>query len=197
MAERGGQGNRGQRMSNLAIFAGAVGLLLAASIVWTTLRVGISPMPSSAKATRAIVELIPGNAGDRFAELGSGWGTLALAVTSHRPKAHVVAYELSLLPWVWSILMARLRGREKIEFVRRDFFDADLSATDVVLCYLFPGGMERLAKMLTHLKPGAIVISNTFRLPGWQPDEVVTLDDLYRTRVYRYVVGQAVRQRAS
>ncbi len=181
-------------MSYISIIVGAVGLLLAASIVWTTLRVGISPMPSSAKATRAILDLIPGNAGEQIAELGSGWGRLALAVTSHRPEAHVMAYELSLLPWVWSIGVARLMGRQRIEFVRRDFFDADLGDTDVVLCYLFPGAMERLAKRLPHLKAGSVIISNTFRLPGWQPDEVVELDDLYRTRVYRYVVGRKGQQ---
>jgi hypothetical protein len=177
-------------MPYISIIVGAVVLLLAASIVWTTLRVGISPVPSSGKATRAILDLIPGNSGDRIAELGSGWGGLALAVTNHRPKAHVVAYELSVWPWVWSIGIARLMRRQQIEFSRQDFFDADLGDTDVVLCYLFPGAMERLAKRLTHLKAGSIIISNTFRLPGWQPDEVVELNDLYRTRIYRYVVGR-------
>ena len=177
-------------MSYLAILVGAVGLLLVASVVWTTLRVDISPMPSSPKATRAMLDLIPGGAGQRFAELGSGWGGLAFAVTSHRPQAQVVAYELSWLPWVWSVLVARLRGRGEIDFVRGDFFAADLSATDVVRCYLFPGGRERLSKVLAQLRPGAIIISNTFRLPGWRPDEVVVLDDLYRTHVYRYVVGE-------
>jgi hypothetical protein len=179
------------------IIVWAVGLLLGVSIVWTTLRVGISPMPSSSKATRAILDLIPGNAGERITELGSGWGKLALAVTSHRPEAQVVAYELSLLPWMWSSGVARLMGRRGIEFVRRDFFDADLRDTDVVLCYLFPGAMERLAERLTHLKAGSVIISNTFRLPGWQPDEVVELDDLYRTRVYRYVVGGDISSAAA
>ena len=49
--------------------------------------------------------------------------------------------------------------------------------------------MERLAERLMQLKPGSAIISNTFRVPGWQPDEVVELADLYRTRVYRYVLG--------
>ena len=176
-------------MSYISILVAALGILLAISVLWTTLRVGISPMPSTAKATRAMLDFIPDDAGQQFAELGSGWGGLAIAVTSDRPKAQVVAYELSLIPWAWSVLVARLMGHERIKFVCRDFFDADLSNTDVVLCYLFPGGMERLAKKLTDLKPGAIIISNTFRLPGWQPDKVVELDDLYRTRVYRYVVS--------
>jgi len=177
-------------MSHLSIIVGTVALLLAGSIVWTTLRAGISPVPSSAKATRAILNLIPSNAGDHIAELGSGWGGLALSVASRRPEARVVGYELSLLPWAWSTGVARLIGRRSIDFVRRDFFDADLDDTDVVLCYLFPGAMERLAERLKDLKAGSVIISNTFRLPGWEPDEVIELNDLYRTRVYRYIVGR-------
>jgi len=183
-------------MSYLSILVGAVVLLLAISIVWTTLRVGISPMPSSPKATRAILGLIPDTAGDRIVELGSGWGGLARAAARHRPEADVVAYELSWLPWLWSTAVARLRGQPEITFLRRNFFDADLSETDVVLCYLFPGAMEQLAKRLTQLKPGSIILSNTFRLPGWEPDEVIELNDLYRTHVYRYVVGREVRSDA-
>ena len=176
-------------MSWISILVVAVGLLLGGSIVWTTLRVGIPPMPSSARATRAILELIPESSGARFVDLGSGWGTLAIAVTRHRPEAKVVAYELSFLPWLWSIGLARLLGHREIQFVRRDFFDADLGGADVVLCYLFPDAMEQLADRLRELEAGSIVLSNTFRLPGWQPDEVVELNDLYRTRIYRYVVG--------
>jgi len=177
-------------MSSISILVVSVGLLLAGSIVWTTLRVGIPPMPSSPRATRALLGLIPQSSGARFVDLGSGWGTLALAVARQRPEARVVAYELSLLPWLWSIGLARLLGRRGVRFVRRDFFSADLRDADVVLCYLFPDAMEQLAERLRELEAGSIVLSNTFRLPGWQPDEVVELNDLYRTRIYRYVVGR-------
>ena len=184
---------RSLKMSYISFLLVIAALLVGLSIVWTTLRVGIPPMPSSSKATRAILSLIPVKAGERIAELGSGWGGLALAVTRHQHTAQVVAYELSLLPWLWSIAVARLTGRQNIEFIRGDFFDADLTDTDVVLCYLFPDAMERLAKELRSLKPGSIIISNTFRLPGWQPDELIELDDLYRTRIYRYVVNRNER----
>ena len=178
------------KMLCLWVFLGTIGLLSAGSIVWTTLRAGISPMPSSGKATRAMLDLIPENAGDCTVELGSGWGGLARALSRRRPEADIVAYELSFLPWLWSMGIARLAGHQRVTFVRRNFFDTELGEADVVLCYLFPGAMERLSKRLTQLKPGSVIISNTFRLPGWEPDEVVELDDLYRTPVYRYVVGR-------
>ena len=40
-----------------------------------------------------------------------------------------------------------------------------------------------------RLKPGTVVISNTFRMPGWEPEKVVQLNDLHRTSIYRYIVA--------
>jgi len=137
-----------------------------------------------------MLDLIPENAGDCMVELGSGWGGVARAAARRRPGAKIVAYELSLLPWLWSMGIALLAGYQRVTFVRRDFFEAELGEADVVLCYLFPGAMDRLSERLSDLNVGSVVISNTFRLPGWEPDEVVELDDLYRTPVYRYVVGR-------
>ena len=177
-------------MLYLWVILGTIGLLSAGSIVWTTLRAGISPLPSSRKATRAILDLIPESTGQCMVELGSGWGGLARALACRRPEADIVAYELSFLPWLWSMGIARLTRQQRVEFVRNDFFDTELGEADVVLCYLFPGAMERLSERLNELKVGSVVISNTFRLPGWEPDEIIELDDLYRTPVYRYVVGR-------
>jgi hypothetical protein len=175
-------------MLSLWLTLGTIGLLSAASIVWTTLRSGISPMPSSGKATRAMLDLIPESTGQCMVELGSGWGGLARALARRRPEADIVAYELSFLPWLWSVGLARLAGHQRVAFVRKDFFEVELGEADLVFCYLFPGAMERLSERLKELKVGSVVISNTFRLPGWEPDEVIELDDLYRTPVYRYVV---------
>jgi hypothetical protein len=57
----------------------------------------------------------------------------------------------------------------------------------VVVCYLFRGGMQQLApKLSAELKPGALVLSNTFALPGWTPEATVVVDDLWKSPVYRY-----------
>ena len=48
--------------------------------------------------------------------------------------------------------------------------------------------MQRIADGQAGLTPGSTLISNTFRVPGWTPDTVLELDDLYRTRVYCYTV---------
>lgn len=175
-------------MSLPVLLVAAAALLVTLSIVWTTLRVGISPMPSSGRALRAMVELIPDDTRGDAVDLGSGWGQLAIALATHRPGLHVAGYERSIVPWACARAWARVRGH-RVRFHRGDLFDADLGAARVVVCYLCPDLMERLARELQHLTPGTIIVSNTFRLPGWTPDEVVELRDLHGTRIYRYVVS--------
>ena len=51
------------------------------------------------------------------------------------------------------------------------------------------GGMTSLkTKFEEELKPNTLIVSNTFRLAGWEPEEVITLNDIHQTRIYRYRV---------
>ena len=50
------------------------------------------------------------------------------------------------------------------------------------------GSMTQLStKLRSELSPDTVVVSNTFALPGWVPDEHVQLKDWYRTKIYRLV----------
>jgi len=47
--------------------------------------------------------------------------------------------------------------------------------------------MKRLKKKFQEeLKPGAFVVTNTFAIPGWIPEKIIEVDDLWRSRVYLY-----------
>jgi collagenase-like PrtC family protease len=49
--------------------------------------------------------------------------------------------------------------------------------------------MVRLGtKLRSELTPGTVVVSNTFALPGWVPEQISQLKDLYRTKIYRFIV---------
>ena len=45
---------------------------------------------------------------------------------------------------------------------------------------------ELKPKLEAELRPGALVLSNTFAVPGWQPVATRTADDMYRSAVYLY-----------
>jgi hypothetical protein len=168
-----------------------LGLLLGGmlSIVVYTLRTGISPMPTLGKVRRELLPLLEPELQGTLLELGAGWGTLAFALADRCPQAKVVAFELSPLPFAFCWLRQRLAPRPNLELRRQDFFRASFSGASVVVCYLFPGAMARLApKLLAELPPGARILSHTFALRGWKPVRSLVADDLYRTPIYLYTV---------
>lgn len=161
----------------------------AASIAWSTLRLGISPMPTSRRVRAALLDLVPREVDGEVHELGAGWGGLAFALAETLPRARVVAWEVSFVPWLVCRLRLALKPRPNLELRRRDFFEADLSGARVVVCYLWTGAMTRLAqKFSAELPEGAVVLSQTFALRGWTAETTRVVEDVYRTPVYRYVV---------
>ncbi|XXF75394.1 SAM-dependent methyltransferase [Myxococcaceae bacterium GXIMD 01537] len=167
----------------------AVLLAGGGSIIFYTLRTGISPMPTSPRVRRRLLTLVPLEQQGTLVEAGSGWGTLAFALADHCPGARVVAYELSPLPYAFSWLRQRLAPRPNLRLVRGDFLQASFAEAALVVCYLFPGGMTRLApKLRAELPPGARILSHTFALRGWTPLRSTVVDDLFRTHLYLYEV---------
>jgi len=152
-----------------------------------TLRTGISPMPTLPAARRTLLEALPASVPGTVHELGAGWGGLALRLARRYPDAPVAAWELSPLPWAVCALRARLAGLRHLAVRRADFLSADLGDAGLVVCYLAPAIMARLGPRLeATLPPGAVVVSSTFAVPGWQPAAVHRAADLHRSPIYVY-----------
>lgn len=164
------------------------GLVLLA-LVGHSLANSITPMPSSARAVTALLAVLAEiRPPARVAELGSGWGGVARRLAAELPGATVVAYETSPVP----LLFSRLRPRPNLRLRRRDFLAAELGGYDLLYCYLCPELMTRLTpKLERELKAGAIVVSNTFGVRGWQPSRVIEQGDIWGSRLYVYVRGVA------
>ena len=170
------------------------GLLLLAivSIIFYGVRLGITPMPSSRKAIATFIDLIPDSTDGKILDLGAGWGTLAYPIARRFPAAEVVGYELSPIPWLYSRIKGLFIRRPNLNLRRQSVFDAHLSDVDVVVVYLHPAAMRKLGpKFERELRPGAIVLSNTFPVPTWEPAQTIhlgkswlsTSNDIYVYRV--------------
>jgi len=174
-------------MSDVILLCLLVAAALVVSIVVWTIKNGISPMPTSPKVKRRLLEILPVVQG-RIYELGSGWGTLAFSLSRHYPEAQIIGFETSPVPYWISKLCLNLSSSRNLTFERRDFFNVELKDATMVVCYLYPGAMRKLGeKLIQELKPGALIISHTFALPGWEPKATYEVDDLYRTKIYIYV----------
>lgn len=172
----------------LFILAGVVYAVV--TIVWYTVRNGISPMPTGLRVQHVLLDVLQ-NIDPRgvVVELGSGWGTLALGIARRFPGCRITAFENSPVPYLFSRFLQRAISTPNLAIERRDFYGISLTDADVVICYLYSGAMERLCDQFElELRPGTWVISHTFAVPGWEPERVIQVEDLYRTKVYVYRV---------
>ena len=167
-------------------------LAIALTLIYTV-KTGISPVPTSPRVKDRMLAMIPPEhlaavERGRLFDLGSGWGTLAFALAKRFPEAQVTGYELSPLPWLVSRAIQLFLRRPNLKLRRSDFMNAPLDDAALAFCYLYPGGMTRLQpKLAAELPRGALVVSNTFALPDWQPADMARAEDLYNSPVYLYV----------
>lgn len=162
-------------------------VFIALSIVYSTVMVGIPPMPSSTKAYQAMAKLIDETGTGTIIDLGSGWGNFVIPIAKRYPQRQIVGYELSLLPWITSTLIKHALRLDNLTLYRQDFLKADLSTASVLVCYLFPEAMDKIKIKLLQEKPGVkFLISNNFSLPSWESDELIQLNDFYKSPVYLY-----------
>ncbi|TBR25536.1 hypothetical protein EPO15_02050 [bacterium] len=115
-------------------------------------------------------------------DLGSGSGRLLLAAAARGARA--VGLELD----PFKVAQARLLAwaspdKERIAVLWQDFRGADLAEADVVFVYLTRGKMAGLREALKgRLKPGALVVSNSFVFPGLEPERADAANKVYAYR---------------
>lgn len=166
-------------------------LLICLSIVWSTILYGITPTPSSKKACEAILQLVHETGAGPVFDLGSGWGNLVIPMAKKFPQRKIVAYEMSLIPWLVTKFFKLVLGLNNLEIHRENFLKANLSTAAVLVCYLYPGGMNAISKKLSSEKNfSGFLISHCFALPSLEPEKTIRLNDLYRSPIYLYHIGE-------
>jgi len=139
--------------------------------------IGNAPYVRSKKRLIArILKEINFKEGAKVYDLGCGDGKFIRTLVQ-KVAIKAVGYEYFFMPY----LLARLFNffqKDKVKFIYKDFFKANLEDADYIFCYLMPKEMERLEKkLLKELRPGTIVISNTFQFKTWAPENIIILDD--------------------
>jgi hypothetical protein len=162
-------------------------LLILFLLLLFTWKNGISPTPTSNKIRSVLFSNLPKVEGGTIVELGSGWGNLAFPLSKKYPHCKVIGYENSPVPFLYSAL---LNHHSNLKIIRGDFFEKSLQGVNLVVCYLFPRGMEKLREKLEQeLDVGAQVVSHTYPIPEWEPKEIIEVNDLNHSIIYLYEVS--------
>lgn len=121
----------------------------------------------------------------RIIDLGSGLGGVVRALDGGGRIARGV--ETAPLSWLVSWCLSNLSGRGTI--LRQDLWSTDLSQEDIVYAFLSPEPMPQLwEKARREMKAGSHLVSNSFAVPGVEPDEVWELSDRRRTHLFIYKI---------
>jgi SAM-dependent methyltransferase len=164
----------------------ACGFVLLIGIYWTTFRTQVPLFLSNRKTVASLAEALPQGA-LRVLDIGSGTGSFVRCFARLRPDSQVLGIEAAPGPAWLGRWLARKQENAKLE--RGDFFDADWSDFDVVYAFLSPAPMQAVwEKACAEMRPGAVLISNSFAIPEVEPEGVLAIPDRRKTKLYCYTI---------
>jgi Methyltransferase domain len=181
-----------------ALLAASVGALAQAPATEYQPKVGQSGkdvvwVPTPQALVDQMLDMAKLTASDYLVDLGSGDGRTVITAAKRGAKAHGIEFNPD---------MAELAKRnaekegmsEKATFANADIFKSDFSNATVVTLFLLPGLNLRLRPTLLEMKAGTRVVSNSFTMDEWQPDQTVQVTEGCSSfcRAYLWIVPAKV-----
>jgi len=113
---------------------------------------------------------------DYVIDLGSGDGRTVITAAKRGARALGIEYNPEMVE-----LSKRNAAKEgvsdKATFMKADLFESDFSQAQVITMFLLSSINLKLRPTILDMKPGTRVVSNTFDMGDWKPDETFHLDN--------------------
>jgi SAM-dependent methyltransferase len=113
---------------------------------------------------------------DTVYDLGSGDGRTVITAAKRGATAMGIEYNPDMVE-LSKRNAAKENIGEKATFVKADLFETDFSKATVITMFLLPDINLRLRPKILDMKPGTRIVSNTFDMGDWTPDEVAQAVD--------------------
>ncbi len=111
---------------------------------------------------------------DYVIDLGSGDGRTVITAAKRGSKALGIEYNPDMVE-----LSKRAAAKEgmsdKASFMKADLFESDFSQAQVITMFLLSSINLKLRPKILDLKPGTRIVSNSFDMAEWKPDETATI----------------------
>jgi hypothetical protein len=112
---------------------------------------------------------------DYVIDLGSGDGRTVITAAKRGVRALGIEYNQDMVE-----LSKRNAAKEgvgdKAQFMKADLFESDFSHATVITMFLLPSINLKLRPKILDLKPGTRIVSNSFDMEQWKPDETATAE---------------------
>jgi SAM-dependent methyltransferase len=133
-------------------------------------------VPTGQDLVSKMLDMAKVTAADYVIDLGSGDGRTVIMAAKRGARALGIEYNADMVD-----LSKRNAAKEglldKVQFIKADLFQSDFSQATVLTMFLMPDINLRLRPQILNMKPGTRVVSNTFTMDDWVPDETFTLED--------------------
>jgi len=137
-------------------------------------------VPTRAKEMQTVFNLSGASKNRKMVDLGSGDGRLVIYFAERGIESH--GYEINPLLYLFSkFQISRKRLKDTAHVHLKSFWKADLREADVIVVFGIGHIMNKLERKLKNeLKPGSIVISNTFKFKNLNLEKKDKIFFLYR-----------------
>lgn len=111
---------------------------------------------------------------DFVIDLGSGDGRTVIAAAKRGARALGVEFNPDLVE-LSRKSAAEAGVADRAQFVQGDMYEADISKATVLALFLVPENLRKLRAKFLALPPGTRIVSNTFGIEEWKPDQESSL----------------------
>jgi SAM-dependent methyltransferase len=168
-------------------FAAALSILLAAALAHAQPAKEFQPevgqagkdvvwVPTPQALVDKMLDMAKVTPKDYVIDLGSGDGRTVITAAKRGSKALGIEYNPEMVE-----LSKRNAAKEgvsdKASFMKADLFETDFSQAQVITMFLLPSINIKLRPKILNLKPGTRIVSNTFDMEDWKPDEDATVEN--------------------
>jgi len=131
-------------------------------------------VPTSQALLNRMLDMARVTPKDFVMDLGSGDGRTVIAAAKRGARAIGIEYDADLVE------LSRVNAQKagvagRAQFKKADLFETDFSRATVITMFLLPSINLKLRPALLALKPGTRIVSNTFTMDEWTPDDTETL----------------------
>lgn len=115
----------------------------------------------------------------QFIDVGSGDGRVVLSALK-AGAGMASGIEINPFLTIWSRIQLWIRGYRNFRIINTSMYKFDYSSYNIVYLYLLPKTVQKIAPQIwSQLKPGSILITNTFSYKDLRPSQIVGKISIY------------------
>ena len=142
-------------------------------------------VPTPDEVVERMLRMAQVTANDYVVDLGAGDGKIAIAAAKKMGARSLgIEYNPDMAKHAQrQVENAGVSGKAKV--VQGDIFASDFTTATVVTMYLLPALNMKLRPQILNMRPGTRVVSHSFNMEDWEPDETSSMDG---RRAYLWIV---------